>query len=90
MVIYMDFLERRSLYSTGYTIRCTFTSWSSRSLLGVRQVRKVRRGARVAPFGRALEELRGLGLVDGRAGPAREGRGEVVERVRVAAARGQS
>ena len=73
--------------------RCTFTSWSSRLLLllGVRaEVRKVRRGARVAPFGRALEEPRGLGLVDGRAGPAREGRGEVVERVRVVAARGEA
>ncbi len=73
--------------------RCTFTSWSSRSLLllGVRaEVREVRRGARVAPFGRALEELRGLGLVDETSSAAREGRGEVVEGVRVVAARGEA
>lgn len=70
--------------------RCTFTSWSSRSLLGVREVREVRRGARVAPFRGALEEPRGLGLVDETSSAAREGRGEVVERVRVVAARGEA
>ena len=73
-----------------YTIRCTFTSWWSRSLLGVREVREVRRGARVAAFRRALEELRGLGLVYVCSGAAREGRGEVVERVGVVAARGEA
>ena len=51
---------------------------------------EVRRGARVAPFRGALEELCGLGLVDVCSGPAREGRGEVVERVGVVAARGEA
>ena len=63
--------------------RCTFTSWWSRSLLGVRQVREVRRGARVAALGRALEELGGGLLVDETSSAAREGRGQVVERVGV-------
>ena len=62
--------------------------WWSRSLLG--EVRKVRRGPRVAALGGALEELGGGVLVDGRAGPAREGRREVVERVGVVAARGEA
>ena len=72
--------------------RCTFTSWWSRSLLllGVREVREVRRGARVAPFRGALEELRGLRLVYRCSGAAREGRGEVVERVGVVAGAGAS
>ena len=54
------------------------------------EVREVRRGARVAALGRALEELGGLRLVFSCAGAAREGRGEVVERVRVVAARGEA
>ena len=48
------------------------------------------RRARVAPFRRAPEEPRGLGLVHVCSGAAREGRGEVVERVRVVAARGEA
>ena len=88
MVIYTSSSMRGA--TMAYTIRCTFTIRWSRSLLGVRQVREVRRGPRVAPFGRALEELRGLRLVFSCAGAAREGRGEVVEGVGVAAARGEA
>ena len=71
-------------------VHITIWSSSAPALLGAREVREVRRGARVAALGRALEEPGGGVLVDGRAGPAREGRGEVVERVRVVAARGEA
>ncbi len=44
-------------------VHITIWSSSAPALLGAREVREVRRGARVAALGRALEELRGLGLV---------------------------